>query len=295
MLRVVVLDQHGEAAGVDLGVLAEGFLGNQMRAAVQDDLRRLDNADAAVVENIPLGTDDLEPPAVKGVAAAAQGGQRLDRPAQPLLGGVPVKERTVERVAVALHGDLVAVVDAGHAGQREDHRIAQQHSADGRVHQAGRDVALALPVAVPVIAGLARNRRDGALGVVGGQEIHRTVQRRGRVVLADLHQSVGHGGDVRAVQVIQRGAAERVVHHGVQTVPAQVGAAAAKGLLRRRIFPHFAQQQLVLAVGFDGSANFFNKIVGQLVGYVQPEAGRAQIQPGVDDAALAADKFHVGG
>ena len=30
MLRVVVLDQHGEAAGVDLGVLAEGFLGNQM-------------------------------------------------------------------------------------------------------------------------------------------------------------------------------------------------------------------------------------------------------------------------
>ena len=145
------------------------------------------------------------------------------------------------------------------------------------------------------VAGLARNRRDGALGVVGGQEIHRTVQRRGRVVLADLHQSVSHGGDVRAVQVIQRGAAERVVHHSVQTVPAQVGAAAAKGLLRRRIFPHFAQQQLVLAVGFDGSTNFFNKIVGQLVGYVQPEAGRAQIQPGVDDAALAADKFHVGG
>ena len=91
MLRVVVLYQHGEAAGVDLGVLAEGFLGNQMRAAVQDDLRRLDNADAAVVENISLGTDDLEPHAVKGVAAAAQGGQRLDRAAQPLLGGVPVK------------------------------------------------------------------------------------------------------------------------------------------------------------------------------------------------------------
>ena len=94
-----------------------------MRAAVQDDLRRLDNADAAVVENIPLGADDLEPPAVKGVAAAAQGGQRLDRAAQPLLGGIPVKERTVERVAVALHGDLVAVVDAGHAGQRENHCI----------------------------------------------------------------------------------------------------------------------------------------------------------------------------
>ena len=73
MLRVVVLYQHGEAAGVDLGVLAEGFLGNQMRAAVQDDLRRLDNADAAVVENISLGTDDLEPPAVKGVRSCGAG------------------------------------------------------------------------------------------------------------------------------------------------------------------------------------------------------------------------------
>ena len=88
--------------------------------------------------NSSLGADDLQPPAVEGVTAAAQGGQRLDGAAQPLLSGVPVKECTVEGVAVALHGDLVAVVDAGYAGQREDHRIPQQKFAHSIVHFVGR-------------------------------------------------------------------------------------------------------------------------------------------------------------
>ena len=77
MLRLVVLDQYREAAGVDLGALAESLLRDQVRAAVQDDLRRLGLAHAAVVQHIALGTDQLKPPAVKGIAAAAQGGQRF--------------------------------------------------------------------------------------------------------------------------------------------------------------------------------------------------------------------------
>ena len=145
------------------------------------------------------------------------------------------------------------------------------------------------------VAGLARNRRDGALGVVGGQEIHGTVQRRGRIVLANLHQGIGHSGHVAAVQVVQCRIAEGIVHHGVQPAPAQVGTALPEGFLRGRVLPHFAQKQLVVAVGFDGSADFFNEIIGQLVGHIQPEARRAQVQPSVDDAALAADKIYIGG
>ena len=38
MFGVVFLHQHGKAAGVHLGVLAKGQLGDQVRAAVQDDL-----------------------------------------------------------------------------------------------------------------------------------------------------------------------------------------------------------------------------------------------------------------
>ena len=295
MLRLVVLDQHREAAGVDLGALAECLLRNQVRAAVQDDLRRLGLAHAAVVQHIALGTDQLKPPAVKGIAAAAQGGQRFHRAAQPLLGGVPVKERPVEGVAVALHGNLIAVVDAGHTRQGKDHRIAQQQAADGTVHLAGRDAALALPVAVAAVAGLARNGGDGALGVVGREEVHRTVQRRGRVVLADLQDPVGYIRRVGAVQVIQCGAAEGIIHHGVKAVPAQVGAALAEGLLRGGVLPDLAQQQLVLAVGFDGSTDFFDKAVRQLIGHIEPETRGPQPQPGVNDTAFAADKIHIGG
>ena len=54
MLGLVVLDQHREAAGVDLGVLAEGLLGEEVRPAVQDDLCRLGLADAAVVQPLRL-------------------------------------------------------------------------------------------------------------------------------------------------------------------------------------------------------------------------------------------------
>ena len=45
----------------------------------------------------------------------------------------------------------------------------------------------------------------------------------------------------------------------------------------------------------DGGAHFFDEGVGQLVGHVQTEACRAPAQPGVDDAALAGNKFDEGG
>ena len=247
------------------------------------------------MQHIALGADQLKPPAVKGIAAAAQGGQCFHRAAQPLLGGVPVKERPVEGVAVALHGDLITVVDAGHARQGKDHRIPQQQAADGTVHLAGRDAALALPIAVAAVAGLARNGGDGALGVMGREEVHRAVQRRSRVVLADLQDLVGHIRRVSAVQVIQRGVAEGIIHHGVEAVPAQVGAALAEGLLRGGVLPDLAQQQLVLAVGFDGSTDFFNEIIGQLIGHIEPEARGTQPQPCVNNTALAADEIHIGG
>src|SRR5699024_6928819 len=75
----------------------------------------------------------------------------------------------------------------------------------------------------------------------------------------------------------------------------QVGPPAAKAVLGGGVLPHFADQQLVLPVGFDGGADLFDEAVGQLVGHVQPEAGRAPAEPGVDDAALAGDECDVGG
>ncbi len=74
---------------------------------------------------------------------------------------------------------------------------------------------------------------------------------------------------------IQHGVLEGVVHHGVQSAPEQISSALAEAFLRGRILPHFAQQQLFVAVRLDGGADLFNEIVGQLIGYIQPEARRA--------------------
>ena len=130
---------------------------------------------------------------------------------------------------------------------------------------------------------------------MGREEVHRAVQRRGRVVLTDLQDPVGHIRRVSAAQVIQRGVAEGIIHHGVEAVPAQVGAALAEGLLRGGVLPDLAQQQLVLTAGFDGGTNFFNEIIGQLIGHIEPEARGTQPQPGVNNTALAADEIHIGG
>ena len=74
----------------------------------------------------------------------------------------------------------------------------------------------------------------------------------------------------------------------------QIGAAAAESLLGGGVLPHLADQQLVVAVGFHRGADLLDEFVGQLVGHVQTEAGGAAVQPGVDNAALPADKVHVG-
>src|SRR5699024_2949569 len=184
----------------------------------------------------------------------------------------------VERVAVALHGDLIAIIDAGHAGQREQQRIGQQLPAHGVVHAGQRDATPALPEAVTAVGRLVGNGGDGALGVVGGEEVHGAVERGLGVVFADRKDGVGHGGGVRPAHKVDGGVAERIVHRRVQTVPAQIGAAAAPALLGGGVLPYFADQQFVRAVGFDGGADLFNEIVGQLVGNVQAEAGRAQAQ-----------------
>ena len=130
---------------------------------------------------------------------------------------------------------------------------------------------------------------------MGGEEVEGRIHGRGRVVLTD-GQDLVHGllGGL-AFDEIQHGVFERVVHHAVQPLAQQVGAALVKAELGGGILPHLTQQELFRAHPLDGGAHFFNKAVGQLVGHIQPETGCAPAEPGVDDAALARDKFDIGG
>ena len=46
----------------------------------------------------------------------------------------------------------------------------------------------------------------------------------------------------------------------------------------------------ILAVAFYGRADGLDKIVGKLIGHIQTEPAGPKGEPGVDDAALAADE-----
>ena len=45
------------------------------------------------------------------------------------------------------------------------------------------------------------------------------------------------------------------------------------------VLPHFAQQIFFAAVTLDGAADLLNKIIGQLVGHIQANAGSPQAEP----------------
>ncbi len=208
---------------------------------------------------------------------------------------VPAEEGTVEGVAVALHPDLVAVIQAGHAGQRVDDGIGHAQAQHPFLVGFAGHTAAALPLAATAIGGLVRDHSEGTFGVVGGEEVQRSVHGRGGVVLAD-GQDLAHGlfGGL-ALYKIQHSILEGVVHHAVQPLAQQVGAALAKAVFGGGILPHLAQQELLRADPLDSGADLFNKVVRQLIGHIQPEACRTALQPCVDHAALAGDELHVGG
>ena len=115
----------GEAHGVHLSVLAGGQrLYDDMFGAVDDDLCRLKLADALVVEDAALRPQDTKLSGAEGFAGVAELCQLCQNRLQPLFVAVPAVEAAVEGVAIALHPDLVAVVEAGDAGQSVDDGVS---------------------------------------------------------------------------------------------------------------------------------------------------------------------------
>ena len=74
---------------------------------------------ALVAEHAALGITHKKLAVRKGRAAAPQGRQAFQHGDDVRLSAVPVEIGAVERVFIALHTDLVPVIDAGDARQRE--------------------------------------------------------------------------------------------------------------------------------------------------------------------------------
>ena len=85
----------------------------------------------------------------------------------------------------------------------------------------------------------------------------RAVSRAGAgVVLAD-GEDVGHGlAGVPSADEAQNGVLEGVVHHAVEALAQQVGAALVEAELGGGVLPHFAQKKLIRADPLDGGTHF---------------------------------------
>ena len=76
------------------------------------------------VEDAALRPQDTKLSGAEGLAGVAELCQLCQNRLQPLFVAVPAVEAAVEGVAIALHPDLVAVVEAGDAGQSVDDGVS---------------------------------------------------------------------------------------------------------------------------------------------------------------------------
>ena len=202
----------------------------------------------------------------------------------------PGEGPAVEGVLKALHARLVPVVHRGGAGEGIEHQGGQLQPGQPqrpllRRQAAGRPP---IPAVVPALAPHPQQGED-AHGVVGAQGVHGGVEgRRGIVLPQGLHLLLETAG-VPAQEPVQHRAAEGVVHQPVQIAPQQVLPADRVSNLVGAVLPHLPDDHRLRLGLPDGGAEGVDKVVGQLVGHVQPPAVRPGAQPPADDAVGGAD------
>ena len=210
---------------------------------------------------------------------------------------LPVVGTAIERILEPLHPDLVAVVDARHAGighlpeRRHDeaadteHRLIERH-AHARLLDRGHAL---------VVWDIAEDG-DGALHVMTADEVHHGVEIFLRVVF-DLARHAPHRQRTvcRPRQEVQHRTAQRVVHRRVHLVAREVLTRRAVGDLVRRVLPDLTDHDCVGATLLELGKEGLGEGRRQLVDDVQTPARDPLVHPVMEDAVLPCDdEVHVG-
>ena len=124
---------------------------------------------------------------------------------------------------------------------------------------------------------------------MGREEVHRAVKCGRGVIFAQLLHTVAEVFRAAAEQVRHQRRAERVIHQAVRLAAQKVLAAPGVGDLRRAVLPDLTEKIGVGVLLVYRRADLFDELVGQLVGDVEPPAGRARAQPALDDGVVALD------
>ena len=156
----------------------------------------------------------------------------------------PGEAGAVERIFAARESDLVAVIDAGNAGERELQNRGELQKANALlILLFSQDT----PVA-PVFGALdiaASEPRYGAYRVVGADMVHQRVERRAGIVFDYVFNAFAEFFRVRRADKIYNSICKRIVHHAVQLAALEISATVAVAYLVGRVLPDLAVDKCV--------------------------------------------------
>ncbi len=124
---------------------------------------------------------------------------------------------------------------------------------------------------------------------MGVQRVHGGVEGEGGIVLPDGLHPLDKGLPSAPLEEGEDGGAQGIVHQPVAVAPQDVLPAHPVGHFGGPVLPHLADDHRVGLLRPGGGVDTGHKVVGQLVGHVQPPAVCPRPQPPADHAVLAAE------
>ena len=229
--------ERGDKYAVFL-LMIEHIIAGADRACIGNDVTRaVERQDVARAQRVVL-VADLNKPL---------------HPAADLLVAVrPVVGAAVERVFEALHPNLVAVVNARHAGIGHLPQRRHEETARSKVELLGRHAhARLLDRGHPLIVRHAREHGDGALHIVTADEVHHRIEIFLRIVLDLTREPPCRQSAVRTPgEKVKEDRAQRIVHRRIHLIAREVFARRSVRDLVRRVLPHLADHNGVGVVLF---------------------------------------------
>ena len=199
-----------------------------------------------------------------------------------------------EGIGRALHACLVAVIDAGHAGQGGVKLPHFGQAADGQRALCIAQAAAAALQRIYLLPGFAGQHVQQARTVMTAHQVHQRIEEGQGIVFVQAFYPAAEGiGVQRAGDKADGGFAQGIIHHAVQRVAQAVAALRAVGYLVARILPYLAQQGGLIILHPDGRAQIAQKAHGQFVRHIQAPARCASAHPAARHALLGQDKLAI--
>ena len=126
-----------------------------------------------------------------------------------------------------------------------------------------------------------------------GNKVHQDINGLLRVVFQNAHDPIFECVGIHALDIVDDGFPERVVHNAVQLVAEQISPLYAIAFLVGGIFPDFADDNFFFAILLDALSQSIEEAVRQFVCNVQTITSCPEGNPVIQNTAIAADIIQI--